>query len=228
MPVLILSLSTAIKRDNVHSTFLGKKGLPKQIHYRQFFPKPDGNDKLYKLSSENQESTREPHNSDLMETSSDDSQPTDVESSNQSIIQNEREPATFLSLKFHDYGGCITSCGGIAHKAEQIEPVMISVSTQTDEISDEKHVAFTQTISSETCSVGIQVNKPDLTFEDIENNDEKVLFYTGVPDAKTFSCLFNELENGMESKFKSGRPRAMRLIDEFFMVFTTAFRTSFR
>ncbi|KAJ8309879.1 hypothetical protein KUTeg_011744, partial [Tegillarca granosa] len=106
--------------------FVGKEGPTKTNPLPSIFPKPDGNDKLYKLS-------------------------------------------------FHDYGGCITSCGGIAHKAEQIEPVMISVSTQTDEISDEKHVAFTQTISSETCSVGIQVNKPDLTFEDIENNDEKLM-----------------------------------------------------
>ncbi|KAJ8309726.1 hypothetical protein KUTeg_011591 [Tegillarca granosa] len=94
---------------------------------------------------------------------------------------------------FHDYGGCITSCGGIAHKAEQIEPVMISVSTQTDEISDEKHVAFTQTISSETCSVGIQVNKPDLTFEDIENNDEKLMiipeFSEKLKTSKLSLCL---------------------------------------
>ncbi|XP_046550060.1 uncharacterized protein LOC124259883 [Haliotis rubra] len=70
-------------------------------------------------------------------------------------------------------------------------------------------------------SVGIQVDKPTLTYEDIRCSDESVMFYTGVPDSSTFEALFDEMcddEQVYSDTSDGGRPHALRQIDEFFMI----------
>ena len=37
-------------------------------------------------------------------------------------------------------------------------------------------------------SVDVQVCEPVFTFEDIENIDSKIVYYTGIPDKTHFSC----------------------------------------
>lgn len=52
---------------------------------------------------------------------------------------------------------------------------------------------ITQTI--QTCvNTGVQAVKPDITIEDIQNNNEQILFYTGLPDFDTFNALFESLK----------------------------------
>ncbi|XP_055955144.1 uncharacterized protein LOC126812608 [Patella vulgata] len=73
-----------------------------------------------------------------------------------------------------------------------------------------------------------KIFKITLTYDDVCSEDSKVFFYTGIPDKKTFDAIFDELKDDAETKTSrktpckvpttSGRPRALRLIDEFFLV----------
>ena len=124
-----------------------------------------------------------------------------------------------VSLNFHDYDG-VPEQSKIRHQCEQtVTAKLVSVATETDE-EDKKHIihSYAQTPVVEKCNFTTQTKRPLLVFEDIESDDSKVNFYTGIPDAKTFLALFEELEKGMEKETENGRPRSLRLIDEFFMV----------
>lgn len=70
-----------------------------------------------------------------------------------------------------------------------------------------------------------QVNMPLLTFDDIRGDDQKSSFYTGIPESAVFDALYDEIvqdaeacTGGNSDKSVGGRPRNLRLIDEFFMV----------
>ena len=124
-----------------------------------------------------------------------------------------------VSLNLHDYDG-VPEQSKIRHQCEQtVTAKLVSVATETDE-EDKKHIihSYAQTPVVEKCNFTTQTKRPLMVFEDIENDDSKVNFYTGIPDAKTFLALFEELEKGMEKETENGRPRSLRLIDEFFMV----------
>lgn len=43
------------------------------------------------------------------------------------------------------------------------------------------------------CDVGVQVNLPSLTAEDLEGSDEKIKFFTGIVNFGTFMLLFNSI-----------------------------------
>lgn len=69
--------------------------------------------------------------------------------------------------------------------------------------------------------------KPEITIEDIQDSDDKVLFYTGLPSYCIFMSLFSTLlefggdkigTTSIEQKQDTGRKRKLRPIDEFFMV----------
>ena len=84
---------------------------------------------------------------------------------------------------------------------------------------------ITRTI--QTCvNTAVQAVKPDIAIEDIQNNNEQVLYYTGLPDFETFNALFESLK-----KIRADRMnvddctlmaklslRKLRLVDEFLMV----------
>ncbi len=96
-----------------------------------------------------------------------------------------------------------------------------------------------QTETVQVKEVGVQVNMPSLTAEDLKGNDQKTRFYTGFVNFGTFMLIFNNLLqvadklnywNGKDSlkdkpyledanRQKPGPKRKMRLIDEYLMVF---------
>lgn len=65
------------------------------------------------------------------------------------------------------------------------------------------------------------MDRPVLTYEDIKNSNEDVLFYTGIPDSQTFEALFDGMKNDQQLKTdssKGGRPASLRILDEFILV----------
>lgn len=105
-----------------------------------------------------------------------------------------------------------------------ISAVCSSIGTQTDitgpmmeqlVVPDEKKVVK---------SVSTQAVTPDLCLEDIESSDDKCMFYTGLPNASTIKMLFGKMTDAAEhtqrngASAKKGRPRSLRLVDEFFLV----------
>ncbi|KAH3786687.1 hypothetical protein DPMN_164796 [Dreissena polymorpha] len=110
-----------------------------------------------------------------------------------------------VSLRLHDYGRFTPVPAIIRHQCEQVQPELISVVTQTDDTRVPRSIS-TQT-STETSTVGIQVDRPSFTFEDIRDDDDKVLFYTGIPTAGTFECLFDEVSVGMKAGILRGDMR---------------------
>ncbi|XP_046556080.1 uncharacterized protein LOC124265345 [Haliotis rubra] len=126
------------------------------------------------------------------------------------------------SLSHHDYCGSQMLTSLSVNKCTQTfsEPVT-SAGTQTFDNEIIYCNASTQTYDSLMHSVGIQVDKPTLTYEDIRCSDESVMFYTGVPDSSTFEALFDEMyddEQVYSDTSDGGRPHALRQIDEFFMI----------
>ena len=81
---------------------------------------------------------------------------------------------------------------------------------------------ITQTIQT-FVNTGVQA---DITIKDIQNNNEQVLFYTGLPDFETFNALFENLKKiGADrmnvddcSLMEKLSLRKLRLVDEFLMV----------
>lgn len=137
------------------------------------------------------------------------------------------------SLLFHDYIGPVVT-ENLPTEIDKCEATITiattSVSTQTDfdDVMTCTANIHTQTDIHQTSEMGCQVDRPVLTFEDIQDSDEKVMFYTGIPNAGTFCALFDELDDFQENTQRQrtgsgesrdgGRPRLLRPIDEFFLV----------
>jgi hypothetical protein len=141
------------------------------------------------------------------------------------------------SLNMHDYHKDWTTFAGntpIPKNKETQTPVFYSdAAVQTEESHLCNTTLCTSTIETQTDEKhyrdrGVQVCTPELVFEDIEQNDSKILFYTGIPDKETFHAVFDELKDtAFENTTRSGstctssnkgRPRRLRIIDEFFLV----------
>ncbi|XP_053373986.1 uncharacterized protein LOC123548052 [Mercenaria mercenaria] len=94
----------------------------------------------------------------------------------------------------------------------EVKP-LVDASTQTEHLNEDK---------------GVQCRLPNLTYHDVKNNDDTVCFYTGIPNAKVFDALFDEIKDEAEERTsrrqlnynptQGGRPRILTVIDEFFMV----------
>ncbi|XP_041377798.1 uncharacterized protein LOC121390126 [Gigantopelta aegis] len=150
----------------------------------------------------------------------------------------------YASVMLHDYCGPVYSnidnfCQNL-NKNEQTHtlsthdcstqtpciPEMTSVCTQTCSIPlvDITELAKSGIMRKDMKSVGIQAVRPDLVIEDIMDSDDKCMFYTGLPNAATFKVLFSELPDAETFTHRAGsgnipgRPRMLRLIDEFFLV----------
>jgi len=142
------------------------------------------------------------------------------------------ETATGVSLQMHDYFGVTVSeqISSFRYQYTQTIRDCKTIGTQTEGDSTVHHLkdATCQTAQNteEKC---FQINLPTLTYEDICLDDQKVVFYTGIPDKATFDALFDELKD--DAKFHTsrrhisnsncsagGRPCSLRLIDEFFLV----------
>jgi hypothetical protein len=133
------------------------------------------------------------------------------------------------SVCFHDYAGQV-DMATISHVHNQYaqtvgedRPITTETAVQhSQEIKDSE----TQVSRSEfMVDTGIQSRRPFLTYDDVKGNDAKLNFYTGIPTSTIFEALFDELKadaisqtsrNGATSE--QGRPRQIRLVDEFFLV----------
>ena len=51
----------------------------------------------------------------------------------------------------------------------------------------------TQTFDHPSVSVGIDVSMPEIVIENIKHSNDLIMFYTGLPDFKTFQVLFESL-----------------------------------
>ncbi|KAJ8303740.1 hypothetical protein KUTeg_018663, partial [Tegillarca granosa] len=229
--------------------FSGKSGPTKLCSLPTLFPKPDGSEKIYKLSVSKELMTvmfflhptivqckdiwhivplaldnsgnmsitnNDDHdaldttlNSTLYETS-------DNEETSMSAVATDS--ITAVSLKFHDYDGASHMPSKMTNKMEQIQPDMATESTQTDLQVEKKIDASTQISGMLSTHLGIQCNRPFLTFDDICKDNDRIMIYTGIPDGDTFCYLFNKREGGIAKTTHMDRPRSLRLIDEFFMV----------
>lgn len=154
---------------------------------------------------------------------------------NQDSLEQTDDPLKD-SLNMHDYHKDWTTCAGEVPKNKETQTIMLTVdsSTQTDESSFNSMAmkkcfsssAETQTDGKLFVDKGIQVSRPVFTFEDVEQDDSKILFYTGIPNKETFYAVFDEIkDNALESTTRlgisssnQGRPRRLRIIDEFFLV----------
>lgn len=171
---------------------------------------------------------------------------------NPAFRQDNQCSSEQMSVQLHDYISIVqtSTLETRVNKDIQTDPPVVTscVNTGTQTSVTTKVTIGTQTDGPNVChdcggaksaltepeeekrqykTVGIQTRMPDLCFEDIEKDDEKVLFYTGIPNGKTFRLLFDELgdaeyqtrrSESSSSETNKGRPRSLRLIDEFFLV----------
>jgi hypothetical protein len=140
----------------------------------------------------------------------------------------------YTSIQFHDYCGAINPASflSISNKNEQTTDTSSflsynSVTVQTSSCSTRSILIQTDHVEEaklKTADIGIQCRLPDITIEDIEKDDEKMMLYTGLPNAGTFYALFDEMDDAelqtsrSASRKSKGRPRTLRLVDEFFLV----------
>lgn len=76
--------------------------------------------------------------------------------------------------------------------------------------------------------VSTHTKRPDITIEDIQDSDEKIMFYTGLPSFLIFNSLFltliefgaDKLCSAKPNTFKNdtGKKRKLRSVDEFLLV----------
>jgi len=99
----------------------------------------------------------------------------------------------------------------------------VDAGTQTEETRTCR--SFETQTECETKEAGQQCSLPILVYEDIMNDSTKLNFYTGSPNKGLFEALFDEMSDfeipqlSIRSRWPSGgRPRTLRLVDEFFMV----------
>lgn len=158
---------------------------------------------------------------------------------------------TFLdtSVTMHDYCSAAPKLLNIRTQSTQtpILKTFESTGTQTDfsmwfsDCSSQTDHSIFKSVAEQ----GTEVDRPTLTYEDIKDNDDKVLFYTGIPNSNIFEALFDEIKadaadntgrkQTMSDRKKNdsekvdengnlifvnevGRPRILRLIDEFLLV----------
>ncbi|WAR24616.1 hypothetical protein MAR_038285, partial [Mya arenaria] len=65
-------------------------------------------------------------------------------------------------------------------------------------------------IKPETCDVGFGTCKPEITIEDVHYSEEKIQFYTGLPNYHTFEALFTTLTNLDNNTLSSGTGRTRK------------------
>ncbi|KAL5022768.1 hypothetical protein ScPMuIL_001923 [Solemya velum] len=222
--------------------FIGSRGPTKAHNIPSIFPRADGTEKLFPTSNMEDESanvcvpetvdrevevgtsTAAEHSEDVVQAAKNDD-----EAAERVFLQLAEYSDLDVSVHLHDYAS-----GPI-----QLPKKFRNIATQTYNEVDMRAVetqtcfkvmvdAGTQASSGESKDFSEQTRLPDLVYEDIRHDDSKIIFYTGIPDKVTFDALFDEMSDASEktsSNGKStsdekagGRPRSLRLIDEFLMV----------
>jgi hypothetical protein len=129
-----------------------------------------------------------------------------------------------MSLSMHDYFDThdVQKNASTHHNiSQQTANMNVDACTQIQE--KEIITTFTQTASSIKFDISLQTNRPNIVYEDIKHDNQKVMFYTGIPSSDIFDAIFEEIKDdalqqtGRKSS-DTGRPRSLRLIDEFLLV----------
>nr|XP_022303296.1 uncharacterized protein LOC111110921 [Crassostrea virginica] len=85
------------------------------------------------------------------------------------------------------------------------------------EVVHQETTACTQTQTTME-DESVHIVRPEISIEDIQNSDEKIQFYTGLPDFDAFRALFETLcEFGMDD-MESDQRMKLRLVDQFLLV----------
>ena len=136
-----------------------------------------------------------------------------------SISFNDKASNLDISLSMHDYFGYSERVPSLFRNQSQQTSSFSNchASTTTQENVSSKSTACTQTTNNVPKTVCIQSDRPALVYEDIKDENHKVMFYTGIPNNIIFDAIFDEIEEDFKSH-STGRPRSLRLIDEFLMV----------
>ena len=158
-----------------------------------------------------------------------------------SLLCSTDLPAEVVSVAMHDYIGPVatTPCHSLNKETQtnSVNKVFYdsgmqtvsarteTVGTQTEFVQCQENTRNEKSESKpEMKSIGIQAQRPELCFEDIEKSEEKCMFYTGLPNGGMFKALFNGMDDAEEQTQRNGfssnkgRPRSLRLIDEFFLI----------
>ena len=83
--------------------------------------------------------------------------------------------------------------------------------------------------SVDTCDFSCSSSTPNIVIEDIQHSDDDMMFFTGLPNYKTFNALFQSLidagGDGLSTENQEklnrnhlGRKRKLRRVDEFLLV----------
>ncbi|ESO83016.1 hypothetical protein LOTGIDRAFT_176270 [Lottia gigantea] len=149
----------------------------------------------------------------------------DKENADPNFDDEHSEPINFcsgdmlqihISVHLHDYVGQYGSSrlSRQWHSKCQTKPAPTGISVQTEQTGAILTTGETQTRNPETDEFGIQVNRPCLTVEDMET-DEDFAFYIGLPTKGVFRVLFESIEEvkikQYNIKVKCGRPEKLRM-----------------
>lgn len=100
------------------------------------------------------------------------------------------------SVILHDYCGKVdqTTVSHIVNQSVQISLPHLS-HTYTDAAVQCGNPFLpcdlsTQTNIKQTANIGVQTTRPCFIYENVRHNDQKVMFFTGIPDAATFKPMF--------------------------------------
>lgn len=169
----------------------------------------------------------------------------DEESGEQPTLVLENGHPLNISFYMHDYSGQVEPTNVcLVDKYCQTDFIFIndnhqdSIETASKECQTDLPPVPTLTTELSFNEMSTQSDLPELCIEDIKNNDEDVMFFTGFPTFMSFMLMFNSLKQrasrmsywkgekwNREKKYqtdgkeKPGPKRKLRLIDEFFLVF---------
>ena len=147
------------------------------------------------------------------------------------LITDSTTP-TSASYMLHDYGCSLSIDDAPKVAASDVQTVNngMSAGTQTfvwRQQTNSVGVNTNKTIKVTTASQctastedkACQANFPSMTYEDICYDDDKVQFFTGIPNGKAFEDIFYELTKDEDSVSQQiGNRQNLRHIDEFLMV----------
>ncbi|XP_045202653.2 uncharacterized protein LOC123556117 [Mercenaria mercenaria] len=154
--------------------------------------------------------------------------PSTVNADSYSLFQGVEHSELEVSLHFHDY--CkepAPSAYFMRNMETQTYPDTSTKTTETQSLPIKSFSTVGTQTECETKESGQQTDLPLLAYEDVMTSNSKLIFYTGIPDRNTFDAIFDEIKEDANEKTSTqssgyscsfgGRPRTLRLIDEFFM-----------
>lgn len=98
----------------------------------------------------------------------------------------------------------------------------VRVSKEPDTAGCSEEVGVQVQLQLNTASTLSSTCRPEITIEDIQHSNERILFYTGLPNLHTFNALFTFLvkfdDKTLGTCSVRSQTRKLRPVDEFLMV----------